>query len=80
MVVKYTDTTLVLKTSFHSDWSSEKRFSFSSSASSLFGSPLGPEIPALVMSRSICFSFLRISETSFSKSSFLVTSQGPTPE
>lgn len=76
-VVKYTEETLVLNVSDHSENSSLKSRFLSSEALELSGSAFGPEIPAFVISRLMHFSFLLISETRFSRSSFLVTSQGP---
>lgn len=68
----------MLNVSDHSEKDSElKSVSFSFDASSLSGSALGPEMPALVMRRSRCDSFLEISATRFSRESLDVTSQGP---
>lgn len=62
----------------HSSKDSElKSLSFSSTASEELGSALGPEIPAPAKRREMYFSFLLISETRFSRSFLLVTSQGP---
>ena len=71
----------MLKVVDHSEKDSElKRLSFSFVASSSTGSAFGPEMPALVIRRSMCFSFLEISVTRFSRSSLEVTSQGPALE
>lgn len=68
----------MLKVADHSEKDSEpKSVSFSFDASSCAGSAFGPEMPALVISRSMCVSFWEISATSFSRSSLEVTSQGP---
>lgn len=75
----YTADTLVLNVSDHSEKVSPlNSLSFSSDAFSLSGSAFGPEIPALVIRRLIYFSFSLIWATSFSRSSFFVTSHGPT--
>lgn len=76
-VVKYTDETFVLNVSDHWENSSWKRRSLSSLALSLSGSALGPAMPALVIRRLMCFSFLLISDTRASRSFLEVTSQGP---
>jgi len=77
-VVKYTAETLVLKVEDHSEKVSElKSVSFSFDASSLLGSAFGPEMPALVIKRSMWDSFLEISATRVSRESLEVTSQGP---
>jgi hypothetical protein len=76
-VVKYTADTLVLKVEDHPEKDSElKSVSFSFDASSLAGSAFGPEMPALVIRRSMWDSFLEISATRFSSDSLEVTSQG----
>ena len=76
-VVKYTAETFVLNTSDHWEKVSLNSFSFSSDAFSLSGSFFGPAMPALVIKRLIQFPRFLISLTRFSRSSLLVTSQGP---
>jgi hypothetical protein len=77
-VVKYTEETFVLKVEDHSEKDSElKSVSFSSVAEEEFDSALGPDIPAFVIRRLMCFSLEEMRETRDSMSSLLVTSQGP---
>ena len=77
-VVKYTEETFVLKVEGHSEKDSElKSVSFNSVPLEEFGSALGPKIPAAAIRRSMYISFEEMRETRASRSSLLVTSQGP---
>lgn len=55
-----------------------KRLSFSSLAEEELGSAFGPDIRELVIRRLMSFSLEEMSATRASRSSFLVTSHGPT--
>lgn len=67
----------MLKVEAYSSDDLEKSLYFNLEADLELGSAFGPKIPALVISRLICFPTPEILKTKDSRSSFLVTSQGP---